>query len=133
MKFPSVKVFYLSPKIAQMKILYWVLAVIFALFALVQYNDPDPVQWILMYAGVAVHFAMAALGRLYRPAVWVWLAAAVIWAATLFPDFMNWINMGEPSIVESMKAETPWVELTREFLGLVIAALGCIFLLARKK
>ncbi len=116
-----------------MKIIYWVLSVVFALFALVQYNDPDPVQWILMYAGVAVHFGMAALGRLYRPAVWVWLAAAVIWAATLFPDFMNWINMGEPSIVETMKAETPWVELTREFLGLVIAALGCVFLLARKR
>ncbi|MBK7939895.1 MAG: transmembrane 220 family protein [Lewinellaceae bacterium] len=114
-----------------MKIANWILAAIFALFALVQYNDPDPVQWILLYAGVAFHFVMAAQGRMYRPAVWIWLLAALVWAGTLFPDFMNWIRMGEPSIVDSMKAETPWVELTREFLGLVVAALGCIFLLWR--
>lgn len=112
-----------------MKITYWSLAIVFALFALVQYNDPDPIRWILLYGGVAVHFIMAATGKLYRAAVWLWLAAAIVWAATLFPDFLNWIRMGEPSIVGSMKAEQPWIELTREFLGLVVAALGCIFLL----
>ena len=112
-----------------MKITYWTLAVVFALFAALQYNDPDPIQWILLYGGVAVHFAMAALGKMNRTAVWLWLAASAIWAATLFPDFMDWIRMGEPSIVESMKAEQPWIELTREFLGLVVAALGCGFLL----
>ncbi|MBK8191769.1 MAG: transmembrane 220 family protein [Lewinellaceae bacterium] len=115
-----------------MKIVNWVMALVFVLFAAVQYNDPDPIQWIVLYGGVAVHFAMAAMGRMYRPAVWIWLAAAVIWAATLFPAFLDWINMGEPSIVESMKAEKPWVELTREFLGLVIAAAGCVFLLRKR-
>ena len=115
-----------------MKIVYWTLAVMFALFTAVQYNDPDPVQWMLLYGSVTVHFILAARDRLYRPAVWVSLAAAVIWAATLLPDFINWIRMGEPSIVETMKAETPWVELTREFLGLVIAALGCAFLLRKR-
>lgn len=116
-----------------MKITYWVLSVVFALFALVQYNDPDPIQWILLYAGVAVHFGMAASGKMYRPAVWLWLAAAAIWAATLLPDFINWIRMGEPSIVDTMKAEQPWIELTREFLGLVLAALGCGFLLWKNR
>ncbi|MCB9305687.1 MAG: transmembrane 220 family protein [Lewinellaceae bacterium] len=115
-----------------MKTLRWTLAVVFALFAAVQYNDPDPLSWILLYGGVAVLFAMSAMGRLYRPAVWVWLLAAVVWAVSLFPDFIAWIRMGEPSIVGSMKAESPWIELTREFLGLVIAALGCTFLLWKK-
>ncbi len=121
--------FYLAAKIARMKIACWILAFVFSLFAAVQYNDPDPVGWILLYGAVAVHFAMAARGNMYRPAVWATLAVAAVWAATLFPDFMNWIRMGEPSIVDSMKAEQPWIELTREFLGLVIAALGCGFLL----
>ena len=116
-----------------MKIAYWTFAILFALFAIVQYNDPDPIQWILLYGGVAVHFGMAATGKLYRPALWLWLAATVVWAATLFPDFINWIRMGEPSIVESMKAEQPWIELTREFLGLIVAALGCGFLLWKTK
>jgi hypothetical protein len=116
-----------------MKIAYWTLAVVFALFAAVQYNDPDPLRWILLYGLVAVHFVLAALGKLNLMAVWLTLAAAAIWAATLLPDFINWIRMGEPSIVESMKAEEPWIELTREFLGLVVAALGCGFLLWKNR
>ena len=114
-----------------MKILPWTLVIIFLLFAAVQYNDPDPIQWMLLYGGVAVHFALAALGRLYRPAVWLWLVAALIWAAFLLPDFIDWLQMGAPSIVQTMKAETPWVELAREFLGLLIAATGCGWLLWR--
>ncbi len=114
-----------------MKILHWSLALLFLLFAAVQYNDPDPIQWMLLYGGVAVHFALAARNRLYRPAVWLWLVTALIWAATLLPDFINWIHLGEPSIVATMQAETPWVELTREFLGLLIAAAGCGWLLWR--
>jgi len=116
-----------------MKIVNWTLAVVFALFAIVQYNDPDPIPWILLYAGVSAHFAMAALGKMYRPAVWLWLIASAIWAAKLVPDFINWIQMGEPSIVETMKAEQPWIELTREFLGLVLAAAGCGFLLWKNR
>ena len=116
-----------------MSILYWFLAIIFLLFAVVQYNDPDPIQWMLLYGGVAVHFVLAALGRLYRPAVRLWLLAALIWSAFLAPDFVNWVRMGMPSIVRTMKAETPWVELTREFLGLLIAATACGWLLWRTR
>ncbi len=32
-----------------MKILYWILAALFLLFAAVQYNDPDPIPWMLLY------------------------------------------------------------------------------------
>lgn len=115
-----------------MKIVYWILALLFALFALVQYNDPDPVQWILIYTGPAVFYGMAAVGRQYRPAIWLWLAASVLWALSYVPDFWHWLQMGMPSIVETMKADKLYVELTREFLGLTIAAAGCGWLLWRK-
>ncbi len=116
-----------------MKVLFYTLAVVFLLFAAVQYNDPDPIPWMLLYGGVAVHFGLTAMGRLYRPAVWLWLGVALVWAASLLPDFISWIRMGEPSIVSGMKAEEPWVELTREFLGLLIAAAGCGWLLWRTR
>ncbi len=115
-----------------MKIANWVLAVLFFLFAAVQYNDPDPVYWMLMYGGVCILYVLAALGRSNRPAAWVGLAVSLIWAATYIPDFWDWIQMGMPSIVETMKAEKPYVELTREFLGLLIAAAGCGWLLFGK-
>jgi Transmembrane family 220, helix len=109
------------------------IAATFLLFALVQYNDPDPFLWMLLYGGTAVHFVLAARGRLYRPAVWVWIIGATVWAATLAPAFGAWLGMGAPSIVETMKAEKPWVELTREFLGLVLVLLGCGWLLWKTK
>jgi len=116
-----------------MKILYGALALLFLLFAAVQYNDPDPVQWMLLYGGVAVHFVLAALGWLYRPALWVWLIVSVCWVAFLSPDFIAWLRMGAPSIVQTMKAEVSWVEVTREFLGLGIAAVACSWLLWRTR
>lgn len=115
-----------------MKIIYWLLSAVFLFFAVVQYNDPDPLLWMLLYGGIAVHFALAALGKLYRPAVWFWLGAALGWAIALGPEFVHWLRMGMPSIVESMKAETPWVELAREFLGLILAAAACGWLLGRR-
>ncbi len=112
-----------------MKISNWALAALFFLFALVQYNDPDPVQWMLLYGGVAVLYVLYGLGRPNRPATWVGLAVALSWAASYVPDFWHWVQMGMPSIVETMKADKPYVELTREFLGLLIAAAGCAWLL----
>ena len=42
------------------------LALLFALFAVVQLNDPDPWGWVAMYGFVAVVSAFAAFGRYHR-------------------------------------------------------------------
>ena len=116
-----------------MKVAFWVLALIFALFALVQYNDPDPLLWALLYGGVAVHFTLAALGKLNRTVLWLWLGISVAWMITLVPAFLAWMGMGMPNIAGSMQAEEPHIELTREFLGLAVAALACGWLLWKNK
>lgn len=116
-----------------MKIAFWVLAVIFTLFALVQYNDPDPLIWAALYGGVAVHFILAALGRLNRMVLSLWLGASAGWMLTLAPAFFAWLGMGLPNIAGSMKAEEPHIELTREFLGLLVVALSCGWLLWKTK
>ena len=108
-----------------MKVTYWILALIFFAFALVQYNDPDPLVWVPVYGIVAVLFVLAAIGRPARMVARVVCGITGIWAATYLPDFWHWLQMGAPSIVETMKAEKPYVELTREFLGLVLAMLAC--------
>jgi Transmembrane family 220, helix len=116
-----------------MKNICRIIAIFLLLFAIVQYNDPDPWLWILVYGGTAVHFALAAQNRLYRPALWVWTIGATVWAATLAPEFVAWLRMGAPSIVETMKAQKPWVELTREFLGLVLVVACCAWLLRKTR
>lgn len=107
---------------------YWhiIIAAVFALFALVQLNDQDSLLWVLMYGYVAVVAALAARGRHPRLLIGLGLLVALGWFATLLPAFIDWLRMGAPTIVGSMKAETPYVELTREFLGLLLClgALG---------
>ncbi|MBX2875693.1 MAG: transmembrane 220 family protein [Saprospiraceae bacterium] len=117
-----------------MKIVKIVLSVLFVLFAVVQLNDVDPWAWVALYIYVALLFGLSAAGRNHKYATIGGLALVVIWMATLLPDFINWVNMGMPTITGSMKAESPHVELTREFLGLLIVgiALGWLFISGRK-
>lgn len=116
-----------------MKTVYWILAVVFVLFTIVQYNDPDPIPWMLLYGSVGTNAALAALGKPHRRLLQLSLLTSIVWALTLVPDFINWIKQGTPSIVQTMKAETPWVELTREFLGLCLAASVNLWLLRPTK
>ena len=117
-----------------MKIFHIVLSVLFVLFAVVQVNDPDPWAWVTMYAFVAGNFAFAAFQKFNRYAIWGGMLVCVVWFFTLIPDFIDWVNMGMPSITSSMKAEEPHIELTREFLGLLICliALGYLHFRMRK-
>ena len=109
-----------------MKVLNLVLAVLFILFAVVQYNDPDPWGWAALYLYVAAACGMAAFGKSNKFMLILGLGVSTLWMLTLVPDFIHWVQMGMPTIVAHMKAEAPHIELTREFLGLVVcmAALG---------
>lgn len=118
-----------------MKITNIILSILFFLFAIVQYNDPDPWAWIGLYSFVGFVFAFAAFGKYNRWLTLAGLLICLIWMFTLVPDFINWINMGMPTITGSMKAEAPHIELTREFLGLLVAggALAFLYFRSRKR
>lgn len=72
--------------------------VLMGLFAIVQYNDPDGVLWLLIYAVPAVWAGIAAFrpdmlraGRLVVPAYGLCLAAAVAGAIYLWPtEIATW-------------------------------------------
>jgi hypothetical protein len=104
-----------------MKILNTVLCLLFLLFLGVQYNDPDPYLWMPIYGFVAYICGLAALGKYNKTFILIGLSILTIYTLTYIPDFIAWIKMGMPSIVETMKAEKSYVELTREFGGLVIS------------
>jgi Transmembrane family 220, helix len=105
--------------------LYWAICLMFLLFAGWQYNDPDPWLWGPIYGFVALVYGMAAMGKsLPRRVLWAAIGLLGAFSAFYLPDFWNWLQMGSPSITETMKAEQPWVEFTREFLGLLICILA---------
>ncbi|NJC26862.1 transmembrane 220 family protein [Neolewinella antarctica] len=104
-----------------MKYLNLLVAILFALAAYWQLNDPDPTQWIAIYAMVAYVAVRHFFGGL-RPIVALLPAVAIfVFWCTYVPAFANWVSLGMPSITGSMAAENEYVELTREFLGLLLA------------
>ncbi|MFZ1687579.1 MAG: transmembrane 220 family protein [Flavobacteriales bacterium] len=110
------------------KLLYIVLAIVFALFAYVNLNDPDPIQWVLAYGSTAVLFACAAAGRADRRISLALAVALGIWMLTMSGGMIDWFNAGMPTIVDEMKATNPHIEVVREFLGLLIAVLALFWL-----
>ena len=114
-----------------MKALHIFFAILFVVFAAVQLNDSDPYLWIAIYSLVAVCFGLLAFGQLFKPLVVGGLVVCSIYAVYLLPDFVNWLRLGMPSITATMQAETPHVELVREFLGLGLCISAFIYLLRR--
>ncbi|MBK9104605.1 MAG: transmembrane 220 family protein [Saprospiraceae bacterium] len=112
-----------------MKIFNLFLAVLFFLFAAVQLNDTpgDILFWFMIYALIAFISAFAAFNKYNMWAILLGLAVVVFELFRKFPTFATWIGEGMPSIIAEMKATTPYVELAREYLGLVICLAVLIF------
>ena len=103
-------------------------ALIFALFAYWNLNDPDAWLWVSAYGLTALFFALAALGRADRRVSGLLCVVLCVWALTMVPGMLDWIDADMPSITDEMKATSPHIEVVREFLGLSIAALALVFL-----
>lgn len=103
------------------KIGFSLLGIVFLLFAYFQWNDPDSLKWILYYILIAAMCFASAFGVNKKYYLLAMIAATALGMATLVPSAISWIRDGMPSIVESMKASSPYVELVREFLGLLIS------------
>lgn len=115
-----------------MRILYTCLALLFALFAYFQYNDPDSLLWIAMYISVAVLFAFMATGRYLR---WATLGLAgllivglVIYAPGVWEFFTNDDGI---TFSQGMSNQYPYIEQAREFGGLLIALTAVVFLIVQ--
>lgn len=108
------------------KTIFAILSVVFFLFASVQFNDPDGWKWVLAYAVPAILFGLVLFNAESVKVARVLFITYACIALLYVPDFFSWIMAGFPSIVETMKADRPYVEFVREFLGLgiVLVALG---------
>lgn len=118
-----------------MKARHYIVSVLFLVFAIVQWNDPDPWLWILIYLFVAVVPLFFVKGRLNHKVLGILLIPLIVKTALYLPDLFHWIGEGMPTITGSMKAESPYIELIREFFGLVISlvVLGYYFFMSKKK
>lgn len=95
---------------------------LFFLFAAVQYNDPDPWIWILLYGFVAILSFLQWRGWVSHIVLLVFSICFFLGTLSYMPELFSWAQKGFPNIAGEMKAESPHIELVRETLGLVIAA-----------
>lgn len=105
-----------------MKILNLVLAIMFVVFAFLQVNDPDPLLWIGIYGAMAILCVLAAFRMFYKWVILALLVAFVGYAIYLFPGVQEWLAQDDKSVLfdDLAKMQYPFVEDSREFLGLVI-------------
>lgn len=97
-----------------------VMAVLFAVSAALQYNDPDPLGWALIYGAAAIACVQAGRHRRDWIAPALVLVAALVWLATLAPEVLNEVAPGD--LVKSMDDKGGSAELAREAGGLAIVA-----------
>ncbi|MEM7368783.1 MAG: transmembrane 220 family protein [Bacteroidota bacterium] len=111
------------------------LSALFLLFAIVQWNDPDSILWILLYADVAVFFGLAAIGKFFRIPALVMTALCAGIALFHLPGLMDFItNEDGIEFSQGMSNEFAYIEKAREFGGALIAgvALGWLFWKGKK-
>jgi hypothetical protein len=104
------------------------MGLLFLVAVALQYNDPDPVQWMAIYGAAALACLLALRGRLPR-----WLPAlvglaALVWAAALAPRVVGQVAPGE--LFREMGMATLAIEEAREMGGLLIVAIWMLVLLA---
>lgn len=109
-----------------MKYIQFFLAAMFIFFASLQFNDPDPVRWVMIYGFTAIVSIFTALEETRSYFYFILISGLVIsgiWMASMMPDFFQWIGAGAPDIFSSWREGSLMVELVREFLGLTICTI----------
>ncbi|MBD1392573.1 transmembrane 220 family protein [Mucilaginibacter glaciei] len=107
-----------------MKVFNLIFCALFVFFAALQYNDPDPYVWMPIYLYSAFLCYQASQKQFYPKAYFLGLLIYGAYAIYLLFDKTGVIDWARDhhaeSMVQTMKAEKPWIEESREFFGLVI-------------
>ncbi len=113
--------------------------ILFVLFAALQYNDPDPYIWMPIYIFAAGLCWLAYRQNYFPKAYLAGIIVYSLYAIYLFftnDGVLDWFNKYEAeNLVQTMKAEKPWIEDTREFGGLLILIIVLLvnYIKTRKK
>ena len=112
-----------------MKAIAIISGVIFLVFTVVQFNDPDPLYWIFIYL-LTAGFSFAAFFNRFYPklmllAIGMYLNAAFgLWAGVV-----EWFHSPDRNLLfdDIAKMQHIYIEEAREFLGLMMALAALIY------
>lgn len=113
------------------KTIHITIGVLFIVFAALQYNDPDPLLWMLIYGAVAlvaflkVYFTQINFGML----IVTFMTLYILYALTYIPSFLEYLKQSDKmELISQMQATKPWIEETRELGGLILAVLALLYM-----
>lgn len=115
---------------------YFICAIALFGFAALQFNDPDPADWVLFYSVTALIPCLLLANRFYRPLFWMVMGMSLLQLSIAAPGtYEYFFHTTEEPLMQSMNPNKPYIEECREFLGAFIAlALNLIcVMLARIK
>lgn len=109
----------------------WALFACFVLSAVLQYNDPDPLQWIAIY-GLA---AAVCVGYAFRKPIAIPAGAALltslIWAGYIYSQTRGQLHPEQ--MFNDFHMTQPYVEEAREIGGLLIVSAWMAVLLVAER
>ncbi|MGE0399839.1 MAG: transmembrane 220 family protein [Kofleriaceae bacterium] len=98
----------------------WVMAALFAICVALQYNDPDPLRWMLIYgAAMVISILLPAKREVWTVGI-IAGAAALVWAVVLVMHVWGIIHLDD--LWKKMSEKGGAVEEGREAGGLLIEA-----------
>ena len=100
-----------------MKILNFLLALVFMVFAFMKINDPQPIPWILMYGAMAVICIMAMFKVYYKWLIIILIVPILYYAASVHQSAREWVHSG--GVANHQEA--------RDFFQLAFAILVLLF------
>ncbi|MBA3818742.1 MAG: transmembrane 220 family protein [Deltaproteobacteria bacterium] len=114
----------MAPAPLWFRYLAYLMAALFVVCVALQYNDPDPVRWMLIYGVAAVVSTALPRDRRVAPVALVLGLGAAVWAAFLVQS--TWGAVGITDLTSKMSEQGGAVEVGREAGGLAIVAVWLV-------
>jgi hypothetical protein len=108
------------------KTINWVLLLAFTFGAIVQYNDPDPLAWILVYLGAGIATVLALLGSPRWEVAALVGAGSILWGLSIAPRVIGQVPF--MSMFGAFEMKNIGIEESREMYGLFIIGGWCVLL-----
>ncbi len=104
------------------KIIHGIAAGLFLTSAVLQFNDPDPLVWIVYYAFGGIVATLLATGRRVSHGVAAFAGGGAILLLIALPGVIEFAtNDDGNTLMQGMSKEYNYIEETREFGGALIA------------
>ena len=109
-----------------LRLLNLIFLALFLLSVVVQYNDPDPVRWMIVYGGAAACCIAAHLRPIPRLAPAIMAVVALAWTVALLPAVFGQVGFTE--MFSEVGMSTMEIEEGREAIGLALVVIWMVVL-----